>query len=60
MSILNAFDNYLVGFRRMRTIARTERLIRSLPPEVQKDIGWPGPYEENRRRIVHGNPGRCL
>lgn len=53
MSILNAFDHYLFGLRRMREIARTERMISALPPEVQKDIGWPDVYEESRWRIDH-------
>jgi hypothetical protein len=53
MSILNAFDHYLVGFRARRDLARTERMINTLPPEVQKDIGWPQALEDAHRRLIH-------
>jgi hypothetical protein len=52
MSILNAFDHYVAGFRARRDAARTERMISSLPLEVQKDIGWPHPHEDARTRLV--------
>jgi hypothetical protein len=52
MSILNAFDHYVAGFRARRDAARTERMISSLPLEVQKDIGWPHPHEDARARLV--------
>ena len=52
MSILNAFDHYLVGFRARRDLARTERMISSLPPDVQKDIGWPQALEDAHDRLI--------
>jgi hypothetical protein len=52
MSILNAFDHYVAGLRARRDAARTERMISSLPLEVQKDIGWPEVREEARDRLV--------
>ena len=52
MSILNAFDHYLVGFRARRDQARTERMISNLPPEVQKDIGWPQALEDAHDRLI--------
>jgi len=55
MSILNAFDHYLVGFRARRDLARTERMISNLPPDVQKDIGWP---DVMTRCLPHGCQGR--
>jgi hypothetical protein len=55
MSILNTFDHYLIGFRTRRDQARTERMIASLPPEVQKDIGWPRAYEDAHHRLIREN-----
>jgi hypothetical protein len=52
MSILNAFDHYMAGFRARRDAARTERMISSLPLEVQKDIGWPHPHEDTGARLI--------
>jgi hypothetical protein len=52
MSILNAFDHYVAGFRARRDAARTERMISSLPPDVQKDIGWPQAHEDVHDRLI--------
>jgi hypothetical protein len=52
MSIFNTFDHYLVGFRARRDLARTERMISNLPPEVQKDIGWPQALEDAHDRLI--------
>lgn len=37
----------LARLTRARAIRRTERLLQSLPPAVQKDIGWR--WSPNRR-----------
>ncbi|MGN6584227.1 MAG: hypothetical protein ACTHJV_11030 [Rhizobiaceae bacterium] len=58
MSVFARIDHYIAGFRRVRELARTERMIRALPSEVQKDIGWPDAYEESRWRIAHHFGGR--
>jgi len=60
MSILNTFDHYMAGFRARRDAARTERMISSLPREVQKDIGWPQALEDAHERLVRerGRLGR--
>ncbi|MBO6716499.1 MAG: hypothetical protein JJ913_00940 [Rhizobiaceae bacterium] len=42
MSILSSIGAYVGRINHNRAYYRTERLIRSLPAEVQKDIGWPG------------------
>jgi hypothetical protein len=52
MSILNAFDQYVAGFRARRELARTERMITSLPPDVQKDIGWPQAHLDAHDRLI--------
>jgi hypothetical protein len=58
MSVFDRIGHYIADFRRVRELARTERMIRALPSEVQKDIGWPDAYEERRRRIAHHPGGR--
>lgn len=44
MSILSAFSHYVAGYQEVRRRRHTERLISELPPEVRRDIGWPGTY----------------
>ncbi len=58
MTILNAFENYLVGFRVRRELARTERLISSLPADVQKDIGWPDAHDDAHARLLRSRGQR--
>jgi hypothetical protein len=41
MSILSSIGRIATEFSAARTRYRTERAIRALPPELQKDIGWP-------------------
>jgi hypothetical protein len=45
MNILTAMRDYIGELERRRRFYRTERLVRGLPPEVLKDIGWPGSAE---------------
>ncbi|MBX3597343.1 MAG: hypothetical protein KF874_07215 [Rhizobiaceae bacterium] len=48
MSILSTIS-YLAGeYSRARTRYQTERALRSLPFEVQKDIGWPQSEDASR------------
>jgi hypothetical protein len=41
MSILSTIGRVATEFRNARARHLTERAIRALPPELQKDIGWP-------------------
>ncbi|MER9326367.1 hypothetical protein NKJ26_22225 [Mesorhizobium sp. M0152] len=41
MSILSSLGRIATEFSAARTRYQTERAIRSLPIELQKDIGWP-------------------
>jgi len=41
MSILSSIGRLATEFSAARTRYQTERAIRSLPVELQKDIGWP-------------------
>jgi hypothetical protein len=45
MTVLATLMNYYGALARRRNFARTQRMIGSLPPEVLKDIGWPGAAE---------------
>lgn len=49
MSILTAFSHYVAGYRALRARRNTERMISELPPEIRKDIGWPGSYPPHYR-----------
>jgi len=50
MSILTTLGRFANDYRVARDRARTERIIRSLPAEIQKDIGWPGVLAEGATR----------
>jgi hypothetical protein len=43
MSIFSSIGRMASDYRAARTRYRTERAIRALPIELQKDIGWPEP-----------------
>jgi hypothetical protein len=45
MSILSTIGRIATEFAASRARHQTERAIRSLPIEIQKDIGWPETYE---------------
>jgi hypothetical protein len=42
--------HYISKIRALRAHMRTARMIASLPPSIQKDIGWPDSHEEFRGR----------
>lgn len=44
MSILSSLGRIAADFSAARARYQTERSIRSLPIELQKDIGWPEAY----------------
>lgn len=54
MSIMHAFLAHIQHVREARERARTERLVSELPPEIRKDIGWPGSYPS---RLMSGGHG---
>lgn len=41
MSILSSIGRIATEYSAARTRARTERVLRSLPIELRRDIGWP-------------------
>jgi len=55
MSILSTLGRIAAEYRAVRARQQTERSIRSLPPEIQKDIGWPEGYRHNTvNKVVTG------
>lgn len=46
MSILSAIGRFAAEFSDARSRYLTERQVRSLPYEVQKDIGWPDIHQQ--------------
>jgi hypothetical protein len=55
MSILSNLSRFASDYRAARARHQTERSIRSLPAEIQKDIGWPDAYRHNTvKQVVTG------
>jgi hypothetical protein len=50
MSILSSISRLAHEYAQARSRYLTERSIRSLPIELQKDIGWPDAYESRDGR----------
>ena len=47
MSILSAIGRIATEFAASRVRQQTETAIRSLPIEIQKDIGWPETFDRS-------------
>lgn len=45
MSVISALSQLATEYRAARSRYLTERQVRSLPIEIQKDIGWPDARE---------------
>lgn len=54
MSILSTINRLAHEYSEARNRYLTERSIRSLPIELQKDIGWPDGYENRTRSFSPG------
>lgn len=57
MSILSTIGRLATEFSAARTRYQTERSIRSLPFELQKDIGWPETFD-SKTGHRRGNNGQ--
>jgi hypothetical protein len=55
MSILSTISHFAAEYSAARNRYLTERQVRSLPLEVQKDIGWPDSYV--RRDVTRSSLG---
>lgn len=53
-SILSTIGRIATEFSAARARYRTERVLRSLPHELRKDIGWPEVADATARRPVRG------
>ncbi|MER8867572.1 hypothetical protein NKI19_28425 [Mesorhizobium sp. M0751] len=41
MSMFESLGRYGAAFKKSREARKSLRILNSLPPEIQKDIGWP-------------------
>jgi hypothetical protein len=55
MSILSTIGRFAAEYSAARNRFLTERQVRSLPFEIQKDIGWPDSY--TRRDVTRSSLG---
>lgn len=55
MSILSNLSRFAADYKAARSRYLTEHSIRTLPAEIQKDIGWPEAYRRNTvNKVVVG------
>lgn len=55
MTLYSTLARVAADWRDARSVARTRRIITSLPSDVRKDIGWPDALDvEPRRRASAG------
>ena len=52
MSVMSALSHLATEYRAARRRYLTERQVRSLPIESQKDIGWPDAHESRSVRNI--------
>ena len=52
MSIAAYFEQVVAEYVSARKRYQTERQVRALPREIQKDIGWPDTQERNLSRRI--------
>ena len=57
MSIFSAIGRLAAEYSEARTRFLTERQVRSLPTEIQKDIGWPDVYERRPAKYGRSSDG---
>ncbi|MBS3649598.1 hypothetical protein KEU06_13365 [Pseudaminobacter sp. 19-2017] len=57
MSIFSAISRLAAEYSEARVRYLTERQVRALPAEIQKDIGWPDVYERPRARYARPSDG---
>ncbi|WP_378950355.1 hypothetical protein [Mesorhizobium sp. ANAO-SY3R2] len=51
MSIMGSIGRYGAAIRKAHRNARSIRHLNSLPPEIQKDIGWPVENDARARSL---------
>ncbi|MBZ9675657.1 hypothetical protein [Mesorhizobium sp. ES1-1] len=58
MSMFETLARYRAAYRDAREARRGERILNSLPPDIQKDIGWP--VTHHPKRLSSNSWGRIL
>ena len=52
MSIFESLGRYRAAIMKARKTYRSLRILNDLPPEIQKDIGWPvSPRSSEKNRL---------
>lgn len=54
MSMIDAIGRYGAAIRKAHARSKATRALNSLPPEVQKDIGWPVPPHADVEAVLAG------
>ena len=54
-AMLTFVEDGLARWRRHRAEARTRRALAGLSHHMRKDIGWPDPVPDRRRRVPFGD-----
>jgi hypothetical protein len=52
MSMLESLGRYGVAIKNAHDRSKARRLLNSLPPEIQKDIGWPVSPRSNEKSTL--------
>jgi len=56
MSMLESLGRYGAAIRNAREVHKSHRILNSLPPEIQKDIGWPvSPRSNEKAALISTN-----
>lgn len=58
MSMFETLARYGASFKNAREVRKSERVLNSLPMEIQKDIGWPVTHRP--KRLSSNTWGRFL
>ncbi|AZO43812.1 MULTISPECIES: hypothetical protein [Mesorhizobium] len=54
MSMLESLGRYGTAIRNAHDRSKARRLLNSLPPEIQKDIGWPvSPRSSEKAALIN-------
>ncbi|QKD03372.1 hypothetical protein [Mesorhizobium loti] len=53
MSMLESLGRYGAAIKNAHDRSKALRLLNSLPPEIQKDIGWPVSPRSSKKAVLH-------
>ncbi|MER9231098.1 hypothetical protein NKI56_03155 [Mesorhizobium sp. M0622] len=54
MSMFETLGRYGAAFMKTREARKSLRILNSLPPEIQKDIGWPVSPRSSEKKLSVG------